>query len=48
MKFSDRDELVKHARDIHDGKTDYLCITCEESFENESSFRMHMARNHKI
>ena len=48
MRFKDRDDLIKHAQDVHDKKTSYLCITCDESFENESSFRMHMARNHKI
>ncbi len=48
MRFKDRDDLVKHAQDVHDKNTTYLCITCDESFESESSFRMHMTRNHKI
>jgi DNA-directed RNA polymerase subunit RPC12/RpoP len=46
--FKDREDLLKHAQDLHDKKTTYLCITCDESFENESSFRMHMARDHRI
>jgi len=46
--FKDREDLLKHAQDLHDKKTTYLCITCDESFANESSFRMHMARDHRI
>ena len=48
MQFKEREDLLKHAEEIHDKNTTYLCITCDESFENESSFRMHMIRNHKI
>ncbi len=48
MQFKDREDLLKHAEEIHDKNTIYQCITCEEDFENESSFRMHMIRNHKI
>jgi len=46
--FKDRDKLLKHADKIHDKNATYLCITCDESFSSESSFRMHMARDHKI
>jgi DNA-directed RNA polymerase subunit RPC12/RpoP len=46
--FGDRDELLKHAEKIHNKETTYLCITCDEEFNNESSFRMHMARDHRI
>jgi hypothetical protein len=48
MQFKDREDLLKHAQDIHDKKTTYLCLTCDESYENESSFRLHMVREHKI
>ncbi len=48
MRFKYRDELVKHAQDVHDKKTTYLCITCDESYENESSFMLHMAREHRV
>jgi uncharacterized C2H2 Zn-finger protein len=46
--FKHRDELLKHADETHDKKTTYLCITCDESFMSESSFKMHMARDHRI
>jgi DNA-directed RNA polymerase subunit RPC12/RpoP len=46
--YSDRDDLIKHAEEKHNKKTTYLCITCDEEFSNEPSFRLHMARDHKI
>jgi DNA-directed RNA polymerase subunit RPC12/RpoP len=46
--FKHRDELLTHAAELHNKKTTYLCITCDEEFRSESSFRMHMARDHKI
>lgn len=46
--FSDRFELVEHAAAEHDKKTTYLCIVCDESFETEGSFKLHMMRNHKF
>jgi DNA-directed RNA polymerase subunit RPC12/RpoP len=46
--FKEREELINHAHQLHDKKTTYLCITCDEEFESESSFRMHMARDHRV
>jgi len=46
--FKDRDDLLKHVREAHDGESTYLCITCDESFDSESAFRLHMARDHRI
>jgi len=39
---------MRHADDMHNKKTTYLCLTCDEEFNKESAFRMHMARDHRI
>lgn len=46
--FKDRFDLIEHAEGVHDKKTTYLCLVCDESFENEPSFKLHMLRNHKF
>jgi DNA-directed RNA polymerase subunit RPC12/RpoP len=46
--FKDREDLLKHADEDHNKNTTYLCITCDESYSTESSFKMHMARDHRI
>jgi DNA-directed RNA polymerase subunit RPC12/RpoP len=46
--FKEREDLLRHAEEAHDKKTTYMCITCDEDFENESTFKMHMAREHRI
>ena len=45
-----RDELLTHAEEVHNNShvMTYLCITCDEEFSNESAFKMHMARDHRI
>lgn len=48
LHFKDRDDLLKHVREVHDGKSTYLCITCDESFDSEPAFKLHMARDHRI
>jgi hypothetical protein len=48
MTYKDRFDLLRHAEQVHDKRATYLCITCDESFDTESSFKMHAARNHKI
>jgi DNA-directed RNA polymerase subunit RPC12/RpoP len=47
-RFKDREALLLHAEEQHNKATTYQCITCDEDFNNESTFKMHMARNHKI
>jgi DNA-directed RNA polymerase subunit RPC12/RpoP len=46
--FKDREDLLEHAEQVHNKNTTYLCITCDESFNNEGSFKLHMARDHRI
>ena len=46
--FKDRFDLMAHAESAHDKKTSYICITCDESFDSEPSFKLHMIRDHKI
>ena len=46
--FKEREDLIEHADKAHQKKTTYMCITCDESFDKESSFSMHMARDHKL
>ena len=48
ITFKDRYDLLRHAEVIHNKKTTYLCRTCDESFNTESSFKLHIARDHKI
>ena len=37
LHFKDRD-ILKHVPEVHDGKSTYLCITCDESFDSEPAF----------
>ena len=46
--FKDREDLCEHADRMHEKKTSYLCLTCDESFQSEPSFKLHMARDHKV
>jgi DNA-directed RNA polymerase subunit RPC12/RpoP len=46
--FKDRFQLLEHAEDAHNKNTTYSCITCDESFSSESSFKLHMVRDHKL
>jgi len=33
LHFKDRDVLVKHVREAHDGESTYMCITADEYFD---------------
>ncbi len=46
--FNEREQLLDHADKVHQKKTIYMCITCDESFDKESAFSMHVARDHKL
>ncbi|HKX21465.1 MAG TPA: hypothetical protein VJM74_07330 [Nitrososphaeraceae archaeon] len=40
--FNNRFELLEHATAVHDKKTTYSCIVCDESFQSEASFKLQM------
>ena len=48
LHFKDREDVIMHVREKHAGKSTFLCITCDESFDSESAFKLHMARDHRI